>query len=261
MEGDETLYADLPELVPTFDRPPHHQYLGPVLWSPAETPLWWDSVPRARPLAYVSLGTSGRPEILSSVLWALNSLGIGALVSTAGRSTPANLPDHTWIAPYLPGISAAGRADLVVCNGGSATVYQAFAAGAPVLGIPSNLDQYLMMEYVQRYEAGESLRAGEASMPALTRITKRMVQSSRYRLRAGRLGALIASGQPAERLDHLLRQMLGTEPDEAFGASILQSGASSPHRGSRSEGAHSVNRPPSSRLTLNRKGSSQDATT
>jgi len=218
-------------------------------------------VPRTRPLAYVTLGTSGRPELLSSVLWALNSLGIGALVSTAGRSTPANLPDHTWIAPYLPGLSAAGRADLVVCNGGSATVYQAFAAGAPVLGIPNNLDQYLMMEYVQRYGAGESLRAGEASIPALRRITKLMVQSSRYRLRAGRLGALIASGQPAERLDHLLREILGTEPDDAFGTSVIQPGATSTRGGSHSERGHSIPTQPSARLTLNRKESSQDATT
>ena len=133
-EADHTLYADLPELVPTFNRPTHHHYLGPVLWSPDGKPLWWSDIPQDRPLAYVSLGTSGRPDLLSSVLWALHSVGIGALVSTAGRRPPDHLPDHTWIAPYLPGLSAARRVDLVICNGGSATVYQAFAAGSQSWG-------------------------------------------------------------------------------------------------------------------------------
>lgn len=33
-DGDYTLYADVPELVPTYNLPANHRYLGPVLWSP-----------------------------------------------------------------------------------------------------------------------------------------------------------------------------------------------------------------------------------
>ncbi|KJX75857.1 glycosyl transferase family protein, partial [Mycobacterium lepromatosis] len=59
-DGDYTLYADVPELVPTYDLPPNHQYLGPVLWSPAgELPRWWDSLRTDRPIVYATLGTSG----------------------------------------------------------------------------------------------------------------------------------------------------------------------------------------------------------
>lgn len=257
-EADETLYADLPELVPTFDRPYHHHYLGPVLWSPDETPSWWGDVPQDRPLAYVSLGTSGRPDLLSSVLWALHNVGIGALVSTAGRRPPEHLPGNTWIAPYLPGISAAGRVDLVICNGGSATVYQAFAAGVPVLGIPNNLDQYLMMDYVQRYGAGKLMRAGQASRSALADLTMQMVQNPAYRLRADRLAALTASGHQTECLDHVLTQILGPHSHDACGPSGTQEEAASTVGAGWTKGESSARAKDPPHLTLRQKESSRD---
>ncbi|XRQ09317.1 glycosyltransferase [Actinomadura welshii] len=68
-DGDYTLYADVPELVPTYDLPPNHQYLGPVLWSPAgELPRWWDSLRTDRPIVYATLGTSGGKNLLQVVL-------------------------------------------------------------------------------------------------------------------------------------------------------------------------------------------------
>jgi UDP:flavonoid glycosyltransferase YjiC (YdhE family) len=258
-EADHTLYADLPELVPTFDRPRYHHYLGPVLWSPDDRPSWWDDIPRDRPLAYVSLGTSGRPDLLSSVVWALHRVGIGTLVSTAGRRPPEHLPDNTWVAPYLPGLSAAGRADMVVCNGGSPTVYQAFAAGIPVLGIPSNLDQYLMMDYVQRYGAGNWLRAGEASLPLLARLATQLMKNQTYRLRAGRLAALTASGHPTACLEHVLTQILGPHSHGAHGASEIRFWAASTAGATWTKGERSVQTTDPPPLTLRQKESSQDA--
>jgi UDP:flavonoid glycosyltransferase YjiC (YdhE family) len=208
-EADATLYADLPELAPTFDRPRHHHYLGPLLWSPEIRPSWWGEIPRNKPLAYVSLGTSGKPDLLSSAVWALHSVGIGALVSTAGRRTPDPLPTDTWIAPYLPGGSAARQTDMVICNGGSATVYQAFAAGRPVLGLPNNLDQYLMMDYVQRYGAGEWLRAGEASPSLIARVARQIREDQSYHRQARRLATLIAAENPATRFEQVLTDILG----------------------------------------------------
>lgn len=258
-DAEHTLYADLPDLVPTFHLPRHHHYLGPVLWSPEDTPAWWNEVPPDRPLAYVTLGTSGRPDLLSSVLWALHSVGMGALVSTAGRRPPEHLPANTWVAPYLPGIQAAGRADFVICNGGSATVYQAFAAGVPVLGIPNNLDQYLMMDYVQRYGAGEMLRAGAASLSAVARASTQIVQNSTYRLRAAGIGALIASGGPAKRLDHLLIQILGTDQDGATGPSGIQVASALPLHASCAEGDHAVQTVHASHLMMKNMEASRDA--
>ncbi|ULA61448.1 MAG: putative Dolichyl-phosphate beta-glucosyltransferase [Nitrospira sp.] len=209
-DADVTLYADVPELVPTFDRPPHHHYLGPVLWSPDSIPPWWDSLPIVGRMAYVTLGTSGRADLLPLILAALAQLGIGALVSTAGRSIPGPLPPHTQVAHYLPGQAAAARADLVICNGGSATVYQALAAGKPVLGIPNNLDQYLMMDHVRRSGAGDYLRAGTLSRTAVTTLCGRLLDNPAFRTQAIRLQATIDPNRTARAFQHHLRSVLGT---------------------------------------------------
>ena len=142
-DGDLTLYADSPALVATFDRPPTHRYLGLVNWAPAvPLPPWWDALPAAERLVYVTLGSSGDVAKLPQVLAGLARLGCPVVVATAGAEVPASLPAHVLVADYLPGDTVARRSGLVVCNGGSPTSHQALLAGVPVLGVPDNLDKY-----------------------------------------------------------------------------------------------------------------------
>jgi UDP:flavonoid glycosyltransferase YjiC (YdhE family) len=117
------------------------------------------------------------------------------VVSTAGRYLPIELSDRVWTADYIPGLQAAARAAFVICNGGSAPVYQAFMAGKPVLGIPCNLDQYLMMDYVSTFGAGVAVRTGQASAEALAEAVEHLLQDSRYKDRAALLQATIQSRQ------------------------------------------------------------------
>lgn len=218
-DADVTLYADVPELVPTFRRPPHHHYVGPVLWSPNTIPPWWNSLPVTGRMAYVTLGTSGRSDLLPLILEALEELGIGAVVSTAGDPIPARLPPRTWIARYLPGQAAAARADLVICNGGSATVYQALAAGKPVLGIANNLDQYLMMDYVRRSGAGDYLRAGAISRASVMTMCRRLLDDPAGRAQAGRIQSAIDPTRTAGAFEQHLQSLLGnrmTRPASVF---------------------------------------------
>ena len=103
-EADHTLYADVPEMAPTFSRPDNHHYLGPILWSPpVELPAWWQDVPRDRPVVYVNLGSSGRSELLPIVLDALADLPVFVVAATLGRSPPHRCQDNVRLASYLPG--------------------------------------------------------------------------------------------------------------------------------------------------------------
>jgi UDP:flavonoid glycosyltransferase YjiC (YdhE family) len=161
--GDHVLFPDVPALVPTAGAPVHHRYLGYVPWSPpVGLPPWWASLDRARATVYVTLGSSGRVQRLPLVVEAAASLGCQVVVSTAGRTRLAPAP-NVFVADYLPGDLAAARADVVVSNGGSTTGYQALAAGRPVLGIASNLDQYLATQAIVRAGAGLMIRAGTAT--------------------------------------------------------------------------------------------------
>jgi len=193
-DADWTLFADVPELVPMPRLPAggRARYLGPVQWSPSlPLPDWWDRVPGDRPLVYVTLGSSGASSALATIVDALAEAPCTVLVASAGASLPATAA-NVRVAAYLPGDAAAARARLVVCNGGSPTAHQALAAGVPVLGIASNLDQFLNMHYVVKAGAGECLRADSLDRRAVRAAAERLLADPAARAAAARLAAAFA---------------------------------------------------------------------
>lgn len=201
-DADRVVYADDAALFPLRGAPPNHQHLGPVPWSPPlPLPPWWAELPPAADLAYVTMGSSGPAPALPLLVDALRGLGLGVLVATAGAPLPARLAGPgagpgqgagagVWAADYLPGELAAARARLVVCNGGAPTAQQALAAGAPVLGICSNMDQFLHMRGLAAHGLGSALRAD--------RLSPRCV--------AAAAAALLAAPRPAARAMPALRE-------------------------------------------------------
>jgi UDP:flavonoid glycosyltransferase YjiC (YdhE family) len=209
-DADQTLYADVPELIPTFDRPENHHYLGPVLWSPAVPPPdWWSEIPTDRPLIYVTLGSSGKSDLLAVVLEALADLPVTVAAASAGRSQVSQVPGNARLAAYLPGEEAAARAQLVVCNGGSPTTQQALAAGRPVLGLASNLDQHLNMHYVQKQGAGLKLRAETAGPEAIRSAVSQILDRSSFAEAASRLAGIFAQYSATRRFEAIVAQVLG----------------------------------------------------
>jgi len=207
-DGDYTLYADVPELAPTYDLPANHQYLGPVLWSPAgEPPAWWDSLPSDRPIVYATLGSSGPRNLLQVVSNALADLPVTVIAATAGRGELKNVPANAFVADYLPGEAAAARSALVVCNGGSLTTQQALAAGVPVVGIASNMDQHLHMEAVERTGAGMLMRTERLSTRRVAEAVNQVLGRSEYQQAARRLAEALGrdfAGFP-QHVDSVLR--------------------------------------------------------
>lgn len=183
-DADWTLYADTPVLVPTRNLPSQHRYIGPILWSPhMPLPDWWEQLPE-RPLVYVTLGSSGRAALLPTVLETLEEAGIATLVATAGRAEVASVPGRRYVSAYLPGEAACARADFVVCNGGSPTAYQALSRGKPVLGLCSNLDQFLAMNGIERAGAGFALRASTADAISIGERVRRLRDEPAYAIAA-----------------------------------------------------------------------------
>ena len=198
--ADTTLYADVPQLVPTRGLPCNHRYIGPIVWSPdLPSPPWWNALPGDRVCVYVTLGSSGQVGAIEAVLEALAALPVAVMLATANRLETRQLPDNVLVAAYLPGAKAAKRAALVICNGGSATVYQALAEGRPVLGIPSNLDQHLTMARVTAVGAGLSVRAEHASAQRIRDAVTRLLADEQWMAGAQRVAGWFGE-YPAERM-------------------------------------------------------------
>jgi UDP:flavonoid glycosyltransferase YjiC (YdhE family) len=210
--GDHTLYPDIPELIPTHSLPDSHHYLGPVSWAPRlQLPAAVDTLGRKEPMIYLTLGSSGGLHAIDVLLQALGRLPVSVLWATAGRVEPRRLPRNVHVTSFVPGDLAARRAELVICNGGSTTGYQALEQGTPVLGLPHNLDQYLSMQAIERVGAGLHVRSDAASASLLSEAIVRMLCEPTFRVQAQRMASAFQRHRVQQRFTRLVAAITGTE--------------------------------------------------
>lgn len=208
-DADHVLYADVPGFIDMRDLPENHHFIGPILWSPPQAyPDWWDRVATDRPIIYVTPGSTGDDRLLSTVLAALADMPVRVIAATAGRFAGTAWPGNAYLAKYLPGIESAERSSLVICNGGSPTTQQALAAGKPVIGICSNLDQYLNMQAVQQFGAGFLMRSGKVTASDIQSGVKQLLENPRYGLAAKRMAENYQMHDAGQRFNQLLDKIL-----------------------------------------------------
>lgn len=217
--GDYVAYPDIPEIIPTDNLPPNHSYLGPVLWSPkVALPEWWETISTDRPVIYVSLGSSGQGALLTQVLEALSNLDVTVIAATGGIQ-PGLKPANAYLADFLPGEAAVSRADVVICNGGSMPVQQSLADGKPVLGLVSNIDQFVFARAVNRLGAGEVLRERVAHTGEIRRLVWRMLSNDKYRQKAQWIAGILREMNAPARFQALVANIVG-EP--AIQSSVIE---------------------------------------
>ena len=211
-DADHLLVADDPALHPLLGDPQSFSFIGPLAWSPD---LPWPAQAAAAPglpalpMVYVALGSSGPGAALQLVLDALSTQPVQVMAATAGKPAPASLPANARVFDYLPGDQAAARAALVVCNGGSLAVQQALAAGVPVLGVASNMDQFLNMAPVVAAGAGRLLRADRLSVERLRETCQALLGSAQALAAARALGvSMSALPSAASVFDAAARRLL-----------------------------------------------------
>jgi UDP:flavonoid glycosyltransferase YjiC (YdhE family) len=162
--ADYTLYADIESLIPMRPLPDNHLFIGPILWSAqVALPEWWENIPTDKPIVFVTLGSSGDSTLLPIILSSLSGLPITVLCVTANQTMIEKAYENVYIADFLPAEAAVKKADIIICNGGSPMVYQSLVENKQVIGIPSNLDQYLMMSIVHDAGKGQLIRSGQAN--------------------------------------------------------------------------------------------------
>jgi UDP:flavonoid glycosyltransferase YjiC (YdhE family) len=208
--GDYTLYADIPDWIPMRETPANHLFLGPIQWSPDNgLPPWWNDLNHTWPSIYVTLGSSGAIGALPAVIEALSARPVNVLIATAGRTDLVPRSENVRLAEYLPGMAAARRSALVICNGGSPTSYQGLAAGVPVLGIVSNMDQCLTMRTICERGAGRMVRAGSARPAALIQAIDALLEDPHYREAAEQIARQFEVHEPCARFNAFLKVVFG----------------------------------------------------
>jgi len=160
--ADYTLYADIEPLIPIKSKPDNHIFIGPVLWSAnVSLPIWWKTLPSDKPVVFVTLGSSGDSRLLPMLLQALDQMPVTVICVTAKKMKLEKDYQNVFISEFLPAEIVVKKADIVICNGGSPMVYQSIVENKFVIGLPSNLDQYLMMTLADKAGLGRLIRAGK----------------------------------------------------------------------------------------------------
>jgi UDP:flavonoid glycosyltransferase YjiC (YdhE family) len=203
--GDYVIYPDIPEITPVKRLPQRHSYVGPILWSPeVPFPKWWDALPTDRPLVYVSLGSSGQHRLLHTILRALEPLPVFVMAATTREGTGIGVPGNAAAAEYLPGFDAAKRSRLVICSGGTMPAQQALSAGAPILALPSNMDQLIYARLVAQAGAGELLEERKAGIDAVRHLAWKILSEKSYADTAARLSTCLERQRAPEHFQKLI---------------------------------------------------------
>jgi len=188
-DADLRLFANFPALFPDIKTHAEADFIGPIAWSPAfDGDL--EFLDSDKPLTYVTMGSSGNPHIIEKIVPILEQFGHQIVITTAGKSisfTPKR--STTLIFDYLPGLLVCQHASLVVCNGGSPTTNQALSCGVPVLGIAQNMDQFLNMEAITAFGAGQLIRADRAEPSRLKDAIETLTLNPKFAIRAQELAS------------------------------------------------------------------------
>lgn len=204
-DADLRLFANFPALFPEVLAHEGADFIGPIAWSPNfDGDL--EFLAGKGPLTYVTMGSSGDPKVIKSIVPILERLGSRIVIAKAGKPlTLASKNPATQVFDFLPGSVVCQHADLVICNGGSPTTNQALTNGVPVLGIAENMDQFLNMEAIVRLGAGLMLRADRASPSHLRSAIESLMFDSTYKSRGRALSCTSAQNRPSKILsDHLV---------------------------------------------------------
>jgi UDP:flavonoid glycosyltransferase YjiC (YdhE family) len=199
--ADWVAYLDIPSLGPTEHTPSTHTYLGPtehtpsthtylgpVDWSPdVSYPDWWYNLPQDKPITYVSMGSTGKISYIHELVETLSDLDMTVMLATSGRFEQKGFGNNVFTAEYLPGLEACQRSQIVVCNGGTGAIYQAIKAEVPILGIPTNGDQYFAMGSVQNNKAGLLVRSTHVNNKRIRTAASELLSDSNYKRKCSEL--------------------------------------------------------------------------
>ena len=189
---------------------------------------WWGG--SDAPLVYATFGTvlgymSIAADIYRMALAALARLDVRVLVTVGHRFDRTALepvPANVHVEPWVEQADVLAEADLVVCHGGSGTVFGALAAGVPLVVTPLFADQFVNGRRVADSGAGlvvepeggddDGVRRvlADRDAPRIADAIDAVLEAASYRRNARRIAREMAA---APSVDEVLDALLAGRVD------------------------------------------------
>lgn len=212
LEGDVTALVDLPKCYSNISESHRYQFIGPCIWSPpVRTAVEITERYENTTEVFVSLGSSGQLNVLEAVVLGLSQCDCHIFLATAGRPFPQkfNKKSNMTVAEFLPGLEFAKRSSVIVCNGGSPMTQLAMVCGKPVIGIPSNLDQFLNMAMVEKNGLGIMLRPEDISLDKVVAAMNAIQKNSKYERHAIEYSKESEAYMKKRRIHEVIKTIVG----------------------------------------------------
>lgn len=196
-----------PDLEGLYEIPdwwPNYDMVGPI-YSETDVPLpeWFDELDDGTPNVYITMGSTGwLDSFLLQNYEALGALPYRFVVTTAGQvssETEALAPDNFRIVRYAPGSRLLEHCQAMIFHGGNGSMYQALAAGVPMLALPSHLEQELCADMSVRHGFGLKLAARKGKGKNTAALLQRLIDEPSFAEAAERFGGRVRHADGAAR--------------------------------------------------------------
>jgi UDP:flavonoid glycosyltransferase YjiC (YdhE family) len=188
-------------------------YIGRLPLPPGaySLPDWWHDLDANKRLVLLTQGTIANRDLGQLIGPALQGLAkqkdLIVLVTTGGppaESIPVDIPANAHVTTFLPYEQVLPKVDLLISNGGYATVNMALAHGVPVVSAGLTEDKEEVSANVRWSGAGIDLRTNQASPEMVRTAARQILDTVVYRNRARELGEEFAQHDTEAELLQLL---------------------------------------------------------
>ncbi len=184
--GAPLLSPDIPGLYETSRYFHNAKQIGPILFDfPAPLPEWFGELDDGTPNIYITMGSTGSfDSFLKRSYRALSTLPYRFIVTTAGQvsdDTLRNSPKNFRFTKYAPGAELLRHCAAMIFHGGNGSMYQALAAGVPMLAIPTHVEQVLNSRIAARAGFCKWILKQRATTAGFAGVVRDIVENNRYR--------------------------------------------------------------------------------
>lgn len=159
------------------------------------TPPFWSELDGSRPIVHVTQGTiaNAAPDLIAPALEGLATLDVLVVVSTGNRPVDelrlGTLPANVRVAEFLPYPELLPKVAVMVTNGGYGGVQLALSHGVPLVVAGASEDKPEVAARVAWSGAGLNLKTGTPTPRAVRDAVRKVLDDSRYRVRARALAS------------------------------------------------------------------------
>jgi UDP:flavonoid glycosyltransferase YjiC (YdhE family) len=200
---------DLPEFIESTGGFEKWHSVGPVVFEPpAPLPDWYDVLDDGTINVYITMGSTGlMDQFLRRVYPSLEKTPYRFLVTSGGQvsdETAALAPANFRFTKYAPGSAILKHCQAMIFHGGNTSMYQALAAGVPMIGLPSHLEQEVCFRIALKHGFGKQYAPRKVSGDELVRGLDDLIHDPQYRQAARRYVPLVRNSQGARQAAEIL---------------------------------------------------------